>query len=267
MSETTTVKRAASAPREKAVAVLGHGAIGSVVCGRLLAGAVPGARLDCVVSQDGADAPVPLVTAEEAIARADVLVECAGHGALAAHGLAALKAGVDLVVSSAGALTDTALHDELRAAGPGRLFITTGALGGLDLLSAAASAAPFTSVRLTTTKKPGALVQDWMDEARKAELLHAAAPLTVFQGSAEEAAGLFPRSLNVAATLALALPGTPVEVELVADPAADLVSHVVSAEGPVGSYRFEVRNQPSPNNPRTSQVVPYAVLRTLRDAL
>ncbi|ROO89073.1 aspartate dehydrogenase [Actinocorallia herbida] len=267
MSQATTAPRPQAPVKGKAVAVLGYGAIGSVVCDRLLAGAIPGARLDCVVSLDGADTPVPVVTAEEAIARADVLVECAGHAALAAHGLAALNAGVDLVVSSAGALTDKALYDGLRAAGPGRLFLTTGALGGLDLLAAAASAAPFTSVRLTTTKTPRALVQDWMDDARKAELTNATAPLTVFRGPAEEAAGLFPRSLNVAATLALALPGTPVEVELVADPAADVVTHVVSAEGPVGSYRFEVRNLPSPENPRTSRVVPYAVLRTLRDAL
>ncbi|MDX6739571.1 aspartate dehydrogenase domain-containing protein [Actinocorallia sp. A-T 12471] len=264
--EATRDGRGASG-RPRAVAVLGWGAIGSVVGARLLAGAVPGARLECVVARGEVDAPVPVVSADEAIARADVLVECAGHAALAAHGLAALSAGVDVVVSSVGALIDAGLRAELEAARPGRLHVTTGALGGLDLLVAASLAAPFTSVRLTTTKTPRALVQDWMDDDRKAELRAARGPVTVFRGSAEEAAPLFPKSLNVAATLALSLPGTPVEVELVADPDAALVTHVVTAEGPVGSYRFEVQNRPSPANPRTSQVVPYAVLRTLQRAL
>ncbi|MGI5330636.1 aspartate dehydrogenase domain-containing protein [Actinomadura nitritigenes] len=254
-------------PESKAIAVLGYGAIGSVVCDRLLAGGVPGARLDCVVGRRAAGTSVPVVTAGEAIERADVLVECAGHAALAAHGEDALSAGADLVVSSVGALTDASLRERLHAAGPGRLFVTTGALGGLDLLVAAASAAPFTTVRLSTTKTPAALVQDWMEPSQKEALLSARGPVVVFSGSAEEAAALFPRSMNVAATLSLALPATPVEVELVADPAADLVAHVVTAEGPVGRYRFEVRNQPSPGNPRTSRVVPYAVLRTLREAL
>lgn len=252
----------------KAVAVLGYGAIGAVVCERLAAGAVEGARLDRVVAEEvNGTVPVPVVDAAEAIARADVLVECAGHGALAAYGPAALDAGVDLVVSSAGALVDDALRTRLEAAGPGRLFLTTGALGGLDLLTAAASAAPFDKVRLTTTKTPTALVQEWMDAEQRAALIAATEPVVVFRGSAQQAAPLFPRSLNVAATLALALPGTEVEVELVADPAAALVTHVVAADGPVGAYRFEVQNKPSPSNPRTSQVVPYAVLRTLREAL
>ncbi|WP_075907244.1 aspartate dehydrogenase domain-containing protein [Actinomadura sp. CNU-125] len=256
----------------KAIAVLGHGAIGSVVCERLLAGAVPGARLDCVVTRRAAgaaapDVAVPVVTADEAIGRADVLVECAGHAALAAHGEAALTAGTDLVVSSAGALADGSLGERLRAAGPGRLFVTAGALGGLDVLTAAASAAPFTTIRLSTTKTPAALVQDWMDAAQKEELARADGPVVVFSGPAEEAAALFPRSMNVAATLTLALPGAPVEVELIADPAAARVTHVVTAAGPIGDYRFEVRNHPSPANPRTSRVVPYAVLQTLRGAL
>lgn len=254
-------------PESKAVAVLGYGAIGSVVCERLLAGDVPGARLDCVVGRRATGLPVPVVTADEAIERVDVLVECAGHDALAEHGEAALKAGVDLVVSSAGALADEPLRGRLDAAGPGRLFVTSGALGGLDLLVAAASAAPFTAIRLTTTKTPAALVQDWMDDALKKELAEAEGPVVVFTGPASKAAALFPKSMNVAATLSLALPDTPVEVELVADPAASLVTHVVTAEGPVGEYRFEVRNHPSPSNPRTSRVVPYAVLQTLRGAL
>ncbi|PJJ57196.1 aspartate dehydrogenase [Mumia flava] len=250
------------------VAVLGFGSIGSVVADELAAGRVPGARLSCVVGDRARGrVDVPVVDVDEATARADVLIECAGHAALLAHGARILDSGTDLVISSVGALVDRDLRARLDAAGPGRTFLTTGALGGLDLLVAGASAAPFGRVRLTTTKTPSALVQDWMDDPQRDALLGTDAPVVVFRGTAEQAAPLFPRSLNVAATLALMLPESEVEVELVADPAATLVSHVVEADGPVGTYRFEVRNRPSPTNPRTSQVVPYAVLRTLRQAL
>ena len=37
----------------------------------------------------------------------------------------------------------------------------------------------------------------------------------------------------------------------------------VEASGAHGSYRFEVRHLPDTANPATSQVVPYAVLRSL----
>jgi aspartate dehydrogenase len=90
------------------------------------------------------------------------------------------------------------------------------------------------------------------------------APLEIFRGSARDAARFFPRSLNVAATVAFAVDDFDVvEVSLVADPSAELTTHVIEAEGPTGRYRFEIANRPSPENPRTSGVVPHAVLRSL----
>ena len=52
-------------------------------------------------------------------------------------------------------------------------------------------------------------------------------------------------------------------IEGFADPAADLTRHVIEAHGEAGSYRFETANRPSADNPRTSGVVPQAVLRSL----
>jgi len=56
-------------------------------------------------------------------------------------------------------------------------------------------------------------------------------------------------------------------VRLTADPKASLTSHVIEASGPSGEYRFEIRNNPSPQNPRTSGIVPFAVLRSLEAAI
>jgi aspartate dehydrogenase len=103
-----------------------------------------------------------------------------------------------------------------------------------------------------------------MDGTTHDRLLAATAPVEVFSGGAREASKWFPRSLNVAATVAFAVGDFDlVRVRLHADPGAELTSHVIEAEGPSGQYRFEIRNQPSPDNPRTSGVVPFALLRSL----
>lgn len=248
------------------VALLGHGAIGRVVARELLAGAVDGARLVAVVSRSAPDGlPVPHLDLEGAVADSDVVVECAGADAVREAIDPVLSAGRDLLVTSVGALLDPALRSRLRSLGPGRLRCTHGALGGLDLLASAAAADALDSVVLTTTKKPAALLRPWMDEAERRRIAEATGEVTVFRGTPAEAVRLFPESVNVAAALALAvddLDGVVVRVH--ADPAATLTRHLVEASGPSGRYRFEIEHRPSPDNPRTSGVVPYSVLRTLR---
>ncbi len=247
------------------VALLGHGAIGRVVARELLAGAVDGATLVCVVTRSEVpELPVPRLSLLEALEVADVVVECAGSAALVAAVEPVLSAGRDLVVSSVAGLLDPALAGRLGELGPGRLRCTHGALGGLDLLASAAAVGGLDRAVLRTTKKPAALVQPWMDEAEAHRVADAATDVLVFAGTPGEAARLFPQSLNVAAALALAV-GDPdvVRVELHADPAAELTTHRIEASGSQGSYVFEVQNRPTPDNPRTSAVVPYSILRTL----
>lgn len=248
------------------VALLGHGAIGRVVARELLAGAVDGATLVAVVRRsEPDDVPVPHLALADAVAISDVVVEVAGPDAVREAVGPVLTAGRDLLVSSVGALLDPELRTRLGELGPGRLRCTHGALGGLDLLASAAAAGPLDSVVLRTTKLPTSLTRPWMDEQERRRLLDATGDVEVFRGSPDEAVRLFPESVNVAAALALAV-GDPdaVVVELHADPAATLTTHRVEARGSAGSYRFEVQHRPSPDNPRTSSVVPYSVLQTLR---
>jgi aspartate dehydrogenase len=247
------------------VGVIGSGAIGSAVIHALTAGALDGVALVGVVdNRPVVDCPVPQMSVAEAVGSCDVIVECAGQVVVAQYAAEILDAGVDLLVTSVGALADPAVADRVRAAGPGRMLCTAGAVGGIDLLAAAAYAAPLRRIAVTTTKRPAALVQPWMDRAAEERLRTATAPVEVFRGTAREAATAFPRSLNVAATVALATGGfDAVEVVLVADPHTELTTHVIEAEGATGEYRFEIRNHPSQANPRTSGVVPFAVLRSL----
>jgi aspartate dehydrogenase len=251
-------------PRRK-VGVVGAGAIGRTVLDVLARGGVQGAELACVVDLHPVpDLAVPQLNVRDAIHTCDVIVECAGQTFVTQHAARILDAGVDLLVTSVGAFADRELLDRALAAGPGRLLFTSGAVGGVDLLASAAVEAPMDRVSVTSRKLPQSILQPWMDDVTQERIRTTDASLEIFRGSARDAARFFPRSLNVAATVAIAVGDFDlVEVTLVADPAAQLTTHVIEGDSPTGHYRFEIANRPSPVNPRTSGVVAHAVLRSL----
>ena len=136
------------------VAVIGAGAIATwVIDGLRRDGLAPAAAL----VRRGRPGGVAAVGSVDALpAGVTHLVDCAGHSGLAAHGVAALSAGIDVVTLSPGALADAALAAELASAaeaGNARLHLASGAIGGLDALRAAA-AGGLTAVRYTGTKPP-----------------------------------------------------------------------------------------------------------------
>lgn len=74
--------------------------------------------------------------------RPTLVVECAGHEAVDDHA-AALRAGVDLLLVSVGALADAAREQALLHAARSnhkRLILPSGAIGGIDWLSATRTA-------------------------------------------------------------------------------------------------------------------------------
>jgi aspartate dehydrogenase len=200
--------------------------------------------------------------------RPDLVVECAGHGAAKAHVPAVLRAGIDVVLVSVGALADRELEGSLRAAateGGSRLILPAGAVGAIDLLAALGAAGEL-SVRYRGTKPPAA----WAGTPA-AELLDLAAlkePKVFFTGNAREAATAYPKNANVAATLALAGAGfEATEVELMADPSAPGNVHEYSVASPLANYTIRIENTPSAGNAKTSATTILSVLREIRNRL
>ncbi|XKH52906.1 DUF108 domain-containing protein [Citricoccus nitrophenolicus] len=251
---------------------------------------IPGVEL--VTTGEDTDCP----TWPEALTEADLVVECAGVDAAVEYGPEVIAAGTDLVLTSVGALADPDLARTLLS-GPGRLWITNGAIGGFDVLAAAADADGLDSVRIRTTKLPTSLLRPWM-APEEVERLHALrpedGPLTVFAGGPAEAIERFPANVNVAVGLAWATRGQPgagvgvgavvsadgpedadllrrslkrVQVELVADAAARRSRHEILATGPAGRIELAFESAPSPENPKTSGMTALSVTRTIREAL
>src|SRR5262245_32826230 len=149
----------------KRIGLIGCGAIGRTVLdrlGRIEGAGPPQAVLVRPGRTDWARTVVPtgtkIVTTIDALidAAPDLIVECAGHEALALLGPRVLARGTDLLIIAIGALADPAVERSLREATRppgGRLMIPAGAIGGLDLLASARTAG-LDRVAYTSRKKP-----------------------------------------------------------------------------------------------------------------
>jgi aspartate dehydrogenase len=249
------------------VLVIGFGAIGSDLVG-LLSPAPGSATAVAVLLREGSlsQARVPwhctVVSDADGIAgfAPDLVVEAAGHEAVRNLVRPCLETGLPVLLSSVGALHDKVLFAELVAAARahgGRILLPSGALGGLDYVRAARGARDL-ALRYESRKPPAAWQREL--EALGHDPAALAAPVTLFEGDAREAAARFPANLNVAATLALAGPGfEQVRVSVVADPAAQGNTHSVSVSSELGAFRAEIANRPSPTNPKTSWIVARAL--------
>jgi aspartate dehydrogenase len=259
--------------RQIRVGLIGLGAIGRDVVSCLSARENPPMILVLRrVSSDGEArfSHVQDVASVEALLemQPDLVVEAAGQAALEQIGPVILDAGVSLVAASAGALVqstgDGTLGEVLAAkakASGARLIIPSGAIGGLDYLAAVA-ALPNTTVIYTSRKPPAA----WRDELeQRGQWAEAQSrPTELFRGSVQEAAQLYPRNLNVAATLAL-VKGTcqSISVRVVVDPEAAGNTHEIEIFSAAGRARFEFINEPSPANPKTSMVTALSVVQSI----
>ncbi|BDW86564.1 aspartate dehydrogenase [Roseicyclus marinus] len=245
------------------LAVIGAGSIGAWVIAALeREGLGPAA----VIVRGTAPVGLPAVRSVAALPPGVThVVDCAGHAGLAAHGPAALEAGIDVITLSLGALADAGLARDLsRAAeaGGARLHLASGAIGALDALRAGA-AGGLRSVRYTGRKPP----MGWAGSPAEAvlDLSALTAPAIHFEGSARQAALAYPKNANVAAAVALAGLGfDDTQARLVADPGAPGNIHEVEAEGAFGSFRFEIMGAPLPGNPRSSALAAMSVLAEVR---
>jgi aspartate dehydrogenase len=193
-----------------------------------------------------------------------LVVECAGHSAVEQYGAAILRTGTDLVLVSVGSLCSKQLFSELRQAetfGKSRLIFVAGALPGFDTLSAAALAG-LQSVMLRSSKPP--LAWKGTPAEDKLDLAVVKSPTIIFEGSAREAATLYPRNANIAATAAIAGIGFErTHIILIADPGQSKNVHRLEAIGAFGKMVMEIWAHPSPNNPKTSLIAALSVLRVL----
>lgn len=258
--------------RGDGVAARTLGLIGFGTIARQLVAAVPARRVRWVaLVRDGWHLALPAnvgtVTELEALidARPAAVIEAAGQQAVAAFVPALLDAGIPTIVASVGALSDAALAGRLSQASRGSgaaLVLPSGALGGLDYLRAIA---PLDDVRVRyTLRKPPAA---WADVLAARGLSAETDAVTLFEGTPAEAARLYPKNLNAAFSVAMAVGIDKVTVRVIADPHAAGNMHEIEAASAAGTAAFSFVNAPSPDNPKTSALTALSLVAALRELL
>lgn len=197
-----------------------------------------------------------------------IVLEAAGHEAVARFGADVLARHTDLLIASVGALADRKLAQALVAAAPTgtELWIASGAVAGIDGLLAARTAG-LRSVTYTSLKAPEA----WNGTPAQEVLAGESAQtqrVIFFRGSAREAAAKFPQNANVAATIALASLGLDrTHVQLGSDPHVSGPLGIIEAVGEFGRFNFEILALASPTNPKTSALTGHSLVAAVRDGM
>lgn len=256
--------------RTQELTLIGFGAIGRSVYQRMLANA--GVRITHIVVSEAKVAALqtelgPQVTVTHRVPAATPLVlECAGHTALTTHVLPALQRGIECAVLSMGALSAPGLPEQLHTAaerGGTQLHLLAGAIGGIDAV-AAARRAGLSRVTYIGRKPPsgwrGSPAEQLVDLESLTE------PTVILDSTAREAARLYPKNANVAATLALAGLGLDeTRVRLIADPGVSENIHDIEAEGAFGEMQVRMRGKPLADNPKTSALTVLSAMRFLHN--
>ena len=163
----------------------------------------------------------------------------------------------DAVIISIGALAEEKFLNEIKEiieVNGHKLYLPSGAIGGLDLIENVAAVGIIHSVSLVTSKPAHTLTNKSIDEAE-----------VVYKGDAAEAIKQYPKNINVSIALALAGIGfKQTGVTLIADPNIDENIHSIEVSGEFGTASFTIRNKPLPSNKKTSYLAAVSVIGTLK---
>src|SRR5215213_8061156 len=253
------------------IAIAGLGAIGRAVARRLTDG-LPGLSLACIATGNADKArswlkeqniDCPVVELDEFPKHADLAIECAPASLIERICRPMLEAGKQVMVLSCGALLPRPDLVDLAKQNGGRIIVPTGALLGLDAVTAAAEG-KINSVRMITRKPPQGLVGAPYLVANRISVEGLTEPMRVFSGSAREAAAGFPANVNVAAALSLAGIGPDrTSIDIWADPGVERNCHSIEVDADSARFTLSIENVPS-ENPKTGRITALSALAALR---
>lgn len=199
----------------------------------------------------------------ELIKSVDIIIECATKKVVSQL----LKfdeidrIGMKLILISTGGLYQN--KEILKKLKNCEIIIPVGAIAGLDGIKAVND--DITSIKLKTTKHPKSLVGAPFFDNSNIDILSIKTPQTIWEGKVGEAVNLFPKNINVAASIYFASKCENLTIKIVADPNATSNMHEITCEGDFGKIYTRSENKPSPKNPKTSFLAVKSVVSILRN--
>lgn len=252
------------------VGIAGMGAIGRSLAQTLDKG-VHGLELAAVgVRNPDGPLPISLAHANPAVVAidaleplCDIVVECAPAALLPVIARDVLKAGKKVVVLSSGAILSHPELIDLASEHGGQILVPSGAILGLDALTAAAEG-EIHSVRMITRKPVRGLLGAPYLEQNNIDISGITEATMIFRGTPREAAIGFPANLNVAVSLSMAGIGPDrTTLEIWADPSLTRNVHRIEVDSDSAVLSMEIQNIPS-ENPKTGRITAQSVIALLR---
>ena len=207
---------------------------------------------------------------EEELYHCDMVIEAASQEAAKVFLPIVVERGVSMMVMSVGALVDDDFRNEIfekASKTESCIYIPSGAVCGVDGLRSARDAGVY-DVELITTKGPKSLedVPYVLDKGIVVDDLKKRT--VVYSGTAREAVKMFPKNINVAATVSLFGIGfDKTRVTIVVDPEVTSNSHELKYKGEFGEAVCHTFNVPSPDNPRTSHLAALSASHALKSLI
>jgi aspartate dehydrogenase len=257
--------------RDLRVAVVGLGPIGKRLV-KALDDGMEGLVLSAVSVQNAekhgrwlsALKNVPAIEPIVALAdSADIVVECAPSHLVRSIVEPVVRKGKCAVVLSVGALLESEDLVELAKDNGGQIVVPTGALIGLDAVTAAAVGIIY-SVQIATRKPVEGLAGTPYVVKNNIDIEGLTEPLKIFDGTAREAAKGCPANINVAAALSLAGIGPDrTRVQIWADPTVSRNVHRIEVDSDSARFSVSIENVPS-ENPKTRLIAALSAIACLR---
>jgi len=204
---------------------------------------------------------------EEELYHCDLVIEAAAQSAAKQFIPIVVARGVDIMIMSVGSLVDDdfrkTVFDKAKTS-EARIYIPTGALCGTDGLRAASND-EIDSVELVTMKGPKSLsdIQYLIDKGIDVDEVKE--KTVVYSGTAREAVKIFPKNVNVAATVSLLGIGfDETKVTIVLDPGIMSNSHELRVKGKFGEMVCHTYNVPEEDNPKTSHLASLSAISALK---
>ena len=206
---------------------------------------------------------------EEELYHCDLVIEAATQDVAKDVLMKTASRGVDIMLTSVGALVDDDFRNmvfEKAKNCEARIFIPTGALCGMDGLRAASNDyLSKVEIVLTAGRETLAHVKYFQEQGVDVEKINQ--KMTLYSGPAREAVKLFPRNVNMAATVSILGVGfDKTIVSIIFDPDAKTNKYELVAEGNFGKSVCTTSNvyiQDSPYNSSLSSLATISALKRI----
>ena len=246
------------------VGILGFGAIGQEIYKKISRKIIDGHSVIGIFSNDIEFKKLPkkikCKSFDELLKKKpDIIIEVASVEACKNYAESVLKNKIDFICLSVCSFADKNFFKRISSLVKkikNKIYIPTGAVAGIDAISAASFSKELKYVRLIQRKPPKALLSNSKLKKIKKEII-------LSKSTARIACNKFPRNSNIAATLAICGLGfDKTKVIVVVDPKVNKNIAEVEALGKFGKLKVILQNNPS-SNPRTSRLTAMSIILCL----